>query len=330
MTGLRSVWTERMFRRLSIRLGRLLSPFRDRDRFTIRIESDEFPEYSGELRSDILAKAPYRIDAAFDGKETVTVTTPRLEGVRQRWNGHGELTCGPVRIRLFVYDLEAEALARIGPRTEVRAWLREWTGVSIYRDGFRVWPYGEPHDDWLRLDQRRVNNPVEHLSNNQVIGFVDITRDGNPGLVDQTNREGLVNNRAVEDLRRVMSFVLQILEAERQAIRHPARGGGVTRGTAHASRTRMTLARRPPWCSPVDDPSESAARLIERVRGTTTHAEAAARLGISTRTWLRWWRELVDLVPAEDLPERVAGGTSERRARGAATRAARVARIVGP
>jgi HSP90 family molecular chaperone len=51
MTGLRSVWTERMFRRLSIRLGRLLSPFRDRDRFTIRIESDEFPEYSGELRS---------------------------------------------------------------------------------------------------------------------------------------------------------------------------------------------------------------------------------------------------------------------------------------
>ncbi len=228
MTGLRSAWTERMFRRLSIRLGRLLSPFRDRDRFTIRIESDEFPEYSGELRSDILDRAPYRIDAAFDGRETVTVTTPRLEGVRQRWNGHGELACGAVRIRLYAYDLEAEALARIGPRTEVRAWLREWTGVSVYRDGFRVWPYGEPHDDWLRLDQRRVNNPVEHLSNNQVIGFVDITRDGNPGLVDQTNREGLVNNRALEDLRRVMYFVLQVLEAERQAIRHPARVAGVT------------------------------------------------------------------------------------------------------
>ena len=92
----------------------------------------------------------------------------------------------------------------------------------------------------------------------------------------------------------------------------------------------MTSPRRPPWCSPVDDPAESTARLLERVRGTTTHAEAAERLGISVRTWLRWWRELVDLVPAEDLPERVAGGTSERRARGAATRAARVARIVGP
>ena len=112
---------------------------------------------------------------------------------------------------------------------EVRAWLREWTGVSIYRDGFRVWPYGEPHDDWLRLDQRRVNNPVEHLSNNQVIGFIDIGRDRNPDLMDQTNREGLIHNQAFDDLRRLVYFVLQRIEAERQSIRHPARRatGGV-------------------------------------------------------------------------------------------------------
>jgi len=225
MIGLRAVWTERMFRRLSIRLGRLLSPFRDRDRFSIRIESDEFPDYSGELRSDILERAPYRIEASFDGTQTVTVRTPRVGEARQRWNGQGDLSCGPVRIRLYAFDLEAEALARIGPRMEVRAWLREWTGVSVYRDGFRVWPYGEPHDDWLRLDQRRVNNPVEHLSNNQIIGFIDISRDGNPDLLDQTNREGLVHNHAVDDLRRLVYFVLQVLEAERQSIRHPVRRG---------------------------------------------------------------------------------------------------------
>jgi signal transduction histidine kinase len=151
----------------------------------------------------------------------VTLSTPGIRKARQRWNGQGELTCGPVRIRLFAYDLDGESLARIGPRMEVRAWLREWTGVSVYRDGFRVWPYGEPHDDWLRLDQRRVNNPVEHLSNNQMVGFIDITRDANPGLLDQTNREGFVHNQAVEDLRRLMYFVLQVLESERQTIRHP-------------------------------------------------------------------------------------------------------------
>ena len=56
-----------MFRRLCIRLCRLLSPFRENDQFTIHIESDEFPEYSGELRRDFLHRAPYCIEAEFDG-----------------------------------------------------------------------------------------------------------------------------------------------------------------------------------------------------------------------------------------------------------------------
>lgn len=226
LSGLRSTWSERIFRRLSIRLSRLLSPFRGTDHFAIHIESDEFPEYSGELRADFLQKAPYRVEAEFDGEQTITLGLNGRRPVAYRWNGQGELTCGPVRIRLFAFDLEGEALARIGPRMEVRAWLREWTGVSIYRDGFRVWPYGEPHDDWLRLDQRRVNSPVERLSNNQVIGFIDIGRDRNPELIDQTNREGLFHNPAFEDLRRLVYFVFQAIEAERQTIRHPQKRAG--------------------------------------------------------------------------------------------------------
>jgi C4-dicarboxylate-specific signal transduction histidine kinase len=64
---------------------------------------------------------------------------------------------------------------------------------------------------------------VEHLSNNQTIGFIDIGRDHNPDLMDQTNREGLIHNPAFEDLRRLVYFVLQAVEAERQSIRHPPR-----------------------------------------------------------------------------------------------------------
>jgi hypothetical protein len=45
LTGLRSIWSKRMFRRPSLCLSRLLSPFRDGVGFTIRIESDEFPQY---------------------------------------------------------------------------------------------------------------------------------------------------------------------------------------------------------------------------------------------------------------------------------------------
>jgi signal transduction histidine kinase len=225
LSGLRSRWNEIMFRRISTRLCRLVSPFQRESDFVIRIESDEFPHYSGDLRAEFLDAAPYRVDAEFDGNETVTVSLQGSRKVRHLWNGPGALRCGPAHLRLFAFDLETESVAQIGPRMEVRAWLREWSGVSVYRDGFRIWPYGEPHDDWLRLDQRRVNNPVVRLSNNQVVGFVELSRDRNPALRDQTNREGLIHNRAFEDLRRLVNFVIQLLEAERQAVRHPAREG---------------------------------------------------------------------------------------------------------
>ena len=221
ISGLRSPWTERMFRRLSTRLSRLINPFSALDNFSIRIDSDEFPHYSGELRPEILERAPYHIEACFDGADTVSISVNGGSAGVHRWNGEGDLACGPVRVELFAFDLETDAVARIGPRMEVRAWLREWSGISVYRDGFRVWPYGEPHDDWLRLDQRRVNNPVVRLSNNQVIGFVEISADRNSDLRDQTSREGLLHNTAYDDLRRLMIFVLQILEAGRQRIRHP-------------------------------------------------------------------------------------------------------------
>ena len=231
MSGLRGRWNERMFRRMSARLCRLLSPFRDRDEFTITLESDDFPDYSGELRQGILDAAPYCIDAEFDGTTAIQLKINKGRAIKHPWNGSAALECGPVRMRIFAFDLESDALKKIGPTNEIRGWMKEWSGISIYRDAFRLWPYGEPHDDWLRLDQRRVNNPVVRLSNNQVVGFIDISRQANPGLVDQTNREGLVHNRALDDLRRFSLYVLQAIENERQRYRRGDLSGHGTNGS---------------------------------------------------------------------------------------------------
>jgi signal transduction histidine kinase len=207
--------------------------------FRIHIESDEFPEYAGEV-AGYLGNAHYRIEAEYDGAGAVVVRLNGGRPVRQPWPGE-PLACGPARTRILAFDLETESLARVGPRAEVRAWLREWSGVSVYRDGFRIWPYGEPHDDWLRLDQRRVNNPVVRLSNNQVVGFVEITGDGNPELRDQTSREGLIHNEAFADLQRLVLFVMQLLEADRQAVRHPASSDSRSEGARTQSGNGSSL-----------------------------------------------------------------------------------------
>src|SRR5262249_13812915 len=98
---------------------------------------------------------------------------------------------------------------------DVQKDLNEATGISIYRDGFRVLPYGEPHNDWMRLDIRRVQNPTMRISNNQVVGSILISADGNPALQDQTNREGLKQGQALTDLENLALAALAELEKRR-------------------------------------------------------------------------------------------------------------------
>jgi hypothetical protein len=271
---LRSSWNERMFRRLCTRLARLVSPFDSGDGFRIIVESDEFPRYSGEVGGGYLDVAPYKVEADFDGQRAVSVRINGSRSVRHVLSGQELPSCGPVRARLFAFDLETESLAKLGPRTEVRAWLREWSGVSVYRDGFRVWPYGEPSDDWLRLDQRRVNNPVVRLSNNQIVGFVEITSDHNPDLRDQTNREGLINNQAFEDLQRFILLVMQLLEAERQTLRHPQSKRNQQSGPR--SRTRKEAASLPEYLDGIARKATGA--VAQDVRRAAERARSAAAI----------------------------------------------------
>ncbi len=83
------------------------------------------------------------------------------------------------------------AIDSIGNRNQVRELQRRWSGILLFRDGFRVLPYGEDDDDWLALDRRALGSTGYLLNKAQFVGRVTISRLGNPLLIDQTNREGL-------------------------------------------------------------------------------------------------------------------------------------------
>jgi C4-dicarboxylate-specific signal transduction histidine kinase len=127
--------------------------------------------------------------------------------------------CGPFRIMLFLWDLDNTGLRRAAVDRQLRATLKRLSGVSIYRDGFRVWPYGTPGDDWLELNQRRVNNPTMRASTNQIVGIVEIHEDYNPDLRDRTSREGLIDTPAFHDLKTLVLGALAWLEEQRFAAR---------------------------------------------------------------------------------------------------------------
>ena len=83
------------------------------------------------------------------------------------------------------------AIDSIGDRNQVRELQRRWSGILLFRDGFRVLPYGEDDNDWLALDRRALGSTGYLLNKAQFVGRATISRLGNPLLIDQTNREGL-------------------------------------------------------------------------------------------------------------------------------------------
>lgn len=102
-------------------------------------------------------------------------------------------------------------LEGVGSLAVVRRILAEWAGgVAVYRDGYRVNPYGGPNDDWLDLDRDAFSTSGFKLNRGQIVGRVRISQDANPYLIDQTNREGLKENPEKRAFVRVLAASVEI------------------------------------------------------------------------------------------------------------------------
>ena len=100
---------------------------------------------------------------------------------------------GPFDMEAYWFNRRVlSAVEGIGDRRVVQQLVRQWSGgLMVFRDGFRVMPYGSADDDWLDLDRSALAAQGYKVNRAQVIGRVVIGSDTNPALMDQTNREGL-------------------------------------------------------------------------------------------------------------------------------------------
>ncbi len=123
---------------------------------------------------------------------------------------------GPVTGEFYVYDRDRKVRQRMPDIRLLETYLDETGGVRVYRDGIRVYNYGELGDDWLGLDLRRVNAPTRRISRNIILGAIHLSLKESTDLVEKTNREGFVENKSCRQLRRIVLGALGALEAERQ------------------------------------------------------------------------------------------------------------------
>lgn len=141
--------------------------------------------------------------------------------INERAGGKGKFpigseTCGDANFRLLLYQGRVGEWAPdiVKNRKELDDQLKENCGIKIFNDGVRIMPYGEPGNDWLGLGARKVARRADHIRQNQVIGYVFLTRKNNPDIIETTTRQAVVQNKAFEILKN--DFVLgAIRELER-------------------------------------------------------------------------------------------------------------------
>ena len=122
--------------------------------------------------------------------------------------------CGSFRFEFYIFDfnVDSENPSKYFLDSKEKKMIREHR-IYLYRDGLRVMPYGDPDDDWLRIDiARGTIRADEFLSNDQVVGCVYISREENPKLIDKTNREGLIEDgQSLDDFITVLQLILKYL-----------------------------------------------------------------------------------------------------------------------
>lgn len=243
-------WDVVQFDRLISELKKLTPPVKtdcvdapDEENFRIILKITGFPNIAD--RDEVISPYPiidlydYRIKGSVgkDGKGLLTYSSQKARNATSEKIpfDEGEPTgCGDLFLDIRVYDrdkLSIEGLIARGLRNEsgkyfgnmeARKILNENNGIGVYRNGFRIRPLGDPGFDWLKLNERRVQNPSLRISSNQVIGYVQIQSDELSGLLEKSARDGLLENRAFSRLKKISLELISKLEERRFLYREKA------------------------------------------------------------------------------------------------------------
>jgi signal transduction histidine kinase len=123
---------------------------------------------------------------------------------------------GKVEFDFWLFDRDPAVIRLVTDDIKgLKDYLDDNGGIRIYRDGIRVYDFGEPGNDWLNLDMRRINTPTARTSNNQILGILRLDATTSVDLREKSNREGFIENQAYADLRNAVISLLTQVEAEK-------------------------------------------------------------------------------------------------------------------
>lgn len=200
--GVRDLWERKELLALKNHLTKLINPISDDDdKFSIYINSqkeketdskisNKYQHVNGPVRNFIfenlrLKTTSIDVEISDDGKEIKTTLLDRgrlIYWIREK-NTYSSLS--GCKIKLFQLNRAAKQnftkLMQVAPIN--------FGSVFVYKNGFRIYPYGEPKDDSLGIDKRKQQGYNRFLGTRDLIGRIELWGEC-PGLTETTSRAG--------------------------------------------------------------------------------------------------------------------------------------------
>jgi len=176
---------------------------------------DEWGKFEYEYTFDPPYNVPLasfnRIDQKLDLKTIEKEKWFTIENKRKLWR---KPACGSFYIHIDVWYRDKPWLGNSADEKEFKKYLEDYGGLSIYRDGINVFSAENGTEtDWLGLRQRQIKQSYR-MSYYHMMGNIEIDQSTNIDLIDKTNREGMIKNRAFNDLTELVKAVTYFLEID--------------------------------------------------------------------------------------------------------------------
>lgn len=214
ITQSRDIWQKKDIIRILRESSRIVSPF-DKSKYPFRIHVIA-SEYNIDAWSD-----EYKIDGRDLATKSASIGFSETKQQCLLFNetiGDLEISetdiqiFGGVTMELYYFDGKArEAFRRKYSDAKI-------DGVKIYRDGIITTPFAEQEDesdkkrDILGIDKRLWASLFDKISTRELIGIVNITKDGNPQIIDATNRQDFTSTPEYMALKDFIILQIEALE----------------------------------------------------------------------------------------------------------------------
>ncbi len=122
---------------------------------------------------------------------------------------------GNIKGRFYVFNQNRAILEGYfpGQLQAVKNYISDNKGVKIFRDNIRVYNYGESNDDWLNLDYDKIQHAGSHFGKKVTIGVIELDLASSvDGLVEKTNREGLIENTTYDKFQIIVKSIFSFFE----------------------------------------------------------------------------------------------------------------------